>query len=98
MIGKRLSPAEPVCRQYAQADSNEVLLEIEKTQRVPMSIALQKGLNVGLEGHVDDRSEERRKQVQDNDRIGESARGHRTKAAEEGKRPGVGRCTYGQYL
>jgi hypothetical protein len=67
LIGKRPTPADPICRQQAQADRDEILLEVEETERVPVTIAFEIGLNVDLEVQVDDRSEQCGAQIQTDD-------------------------------
>src|SRR5215813_1492559 len=98
LIGKRPTPAYPICRQQAQADRNEILLQIEKTERVPVTIAFQVGLDVNLEVQVDDRPKQCGAHIETNDGIGVSGWLHRAEAAEEGTRMGGRWCPCRQRL
>jgi hypothetical protein len=89
LIGKRPTPACPVCRQQAQADRNEILLEIEEPERAPVTIAFQVRLNVNLEVQVDERPKKRGPYVQTNDGIGVPGRLYGAEAPEERTRMGA---------
>src|SRR5215472_14203133 len=97
-IGKWLTPAYPICWQQAEADRNEILLEIEETERVPVTIAFQVGLNVNLEVKIDDRPKQCSAQVQTNDGIGVPGRLHGAEASKEGTRIGARGCPCRQRL
>src|SRR5215472_16819802 len=96
--GKRLTPAYPICWQQAEADRNEILLEIEETERMPVTIAFQVGLNVNLEVEIDDRPKQCSAQVQTNDGIGVPGRLHGAEASKEGTRIGARGCPCRQRL
>src|SRR5262249_42610916 len=97
-IGERLTPAYPICWQQAEADRNEILLEIEESERMPVAIAFQVGLNVNLEVEVDDRPKQCSAQVQTNDGIGVPGWLHGAEAGEEGTWMGARRCPCRQRL
>src|SRR5579862_1633886 len=98
LIDTRLTPADPICRQHAQADHDEIFLEIEETERVPVPVALQVGLNINLEVEVDDRPKQCGAHVQNRDGIGVSRRLHGAEAAEDGTWTGAGWRPYRQRL
>jgi hypothetical protein len=59
----RPTPAEPVWGKQTQAYGDKIFLEVKVTQRMPMAIAFQVGLNIDLEIQVDDRTEQRGDQI-----------------------------------
>src|SRR5262249_25443113 len=91
-IGKWLTPAYPICWQQAEADRNEILLEIEETERVPVTIAFQIGLNVNLEVEIDDRPKQCGANVQTTDAMGVPGGWNGGKAPEKRRRRGARRC------
>src|SRR4029077_193814 len=54
-----LSPTNPIGRQPRQSDGDEVLLEIEDTERWPMAGSLQVGPNIDAEWQIQDRAQKR---------------------------------------
>src|SRR5262249_5960752 len=82
----------------AEADRNEILLQIEETERVPVTIAFQAGLHVNLEVQVDDRPKHCGAHIETNDGIGVPGWLHGAEAAEEGTRTGARWCPCRQRL
>jgi hypothetical protein len=83
----RPTPADPIGRQQTQPYGDEIFLEIKKTHRVPMTVAFKPGLDIDLEGQVDDRADERGRHVKNDDCIGERRRRYGAEASEKGPRP-----------
>src|SRR5208282_6072687 len=67
----------------AQAYGDKILLEVEETHCMPMTIALQVGLDIDFEAQVDHRAEQRGGHIQKDNGVGERRRRDRAKAAEE---------------
>src|ERR1700748_2174983 len=63
------SPANPVGGQQRQADSGEVLLEVEETQGGPMTTALQLRPDVDTKVQIDDPTEQDGDGGQDDDSV-----------------------------
>src|SRR5215475_10025901 len=91
-------PTEPVWGKQTQAYGDEIFLEVKVTHRMPVAVAFQVGLNIDLEIQVDDRSEQRGDQVQDDHGIRKARARYRAKPTEERQRLALRRCARCQCL
>ena len=67
--------------------ADEMLLEVEEAEGLPVAGALQLGPDVDAEVQIDDPAQQRGDHIQNDDGIGERGGRHGAKAAEERTRP-----------
>ena len=76
-------PAEPVGRQQGKPDRDEMLLDVEKAERIEMTRLLQRGPDVDTEVQIDGGAQHGRDHVEQHDRIGERGWPDSAEAPEE---------------
>ena len=75
-----------------------MLLEIKEAKRLPMASALQVGSDFDAERQIQDRAQQRRDRIENDDRVGEGSGWNAAKAAEKRVRPAAHRRPCGQGL
>jgi hypothetical protein len=90
-IYARLPPANPVGRQQCQPDGDEMLLEVEEAEDLPVTSALQVWPDVDAKVQIHDPAQQSGDRIQNDDGAGERGGRHGAKTAEERTGPGARR-------
>ena len=70
-VGTLLLPTNPIGRQQRESDGNEMLFEVKEAKRLPLASTLQVGPDIGAEWQVQDRAQQRRADIQNDDGVDE---------------------------